>query len=173
MIDLSRFRGGVVHVVGSGASAAGFRRRRGEPVIACNHAALALEDAPDVHLAVDWPYWRALSPRRGSLGVWVRLGDEPVPRDSGAHVAIPCSTGRDHWGLKWGRSLVDGVMVAGGAGAAAWNLADILGADHVELWGFDGGGRWETMRPGLDYAAAHARAGFTDHAGRLRCVRPN
>ena len=172
LTHLPRYK--VAHVVGSGPSAGGLDPKEippGSLVVACSGAAHRFSSLglDLIHLTADYPTAKTGLVARGALGVWVRLGDSaPFPPRSGFPCWVPCSTGEDHWAHRWGWKQPGhlSVMVGGGAGCAAWNLVDEI-SDEVHLWGLDGGGAYERMRPGLEYAAATCLSPFVDHAGRL------
>lgn len=172
-----------VHVVGSGPGEPQFRLAlaKGEVnpaslVIAINEVAWRLGASEIdkvetmIHFTADYGYAKTVTGRAGMLPVVARIGgDHPVPPPSRNWLFWVATLSDDAKDTTWPSPVQSGLRISIGwnGGFAAWCLADQVGADHVHLWGLDGGGPYEKFRPMLEEAARQARAPFTDHAGRL------
>ena len=92
----------------------------------------------DVHIGMDWTYWKAGAERSVSgCRVQVDHGEKLGAVDVVLPCAAPAGTPNRHSDLAWGRTLAEGVGCAGNSGFAGLNLADILGARTIYLLGFD------------------------------------
>lgn len=117
--------------------------------------------APTVQLSVDRDYWRQHKPRLGSVGVWVNVEGRESKHVPGRIIRLKCSTGQDHWGLKWSDDVSEGVCVGGCSGVAAMNYATLRGATELHLVGIDldgEGNPWDRWREGFAYAVEQCEA---------------
>lgn len=114
------------------------------PVIACHEHAHRLECAPEFQISPDWVYWRDHKPRRGSIGVWVDLGDAPPTFTGRGVLRLPAVAG-GQWVQKWAHDgPASGVMVGGCSAVPAMHLAYLMGASEIHLVGVDNPGLRQT-----------------------------
>lgn len=145
-------------ILGGGPSLTSFQGYdETSPVIACNDAAFRAPVTPDIHFAVDRPYWQANKPHSGSRGLWVRPHGDPWDSRFPDGLDFVWRTG-DLWDTE---NVGDRLACGGGSGPAAVNLAVMLyEVECVTLVGFDGGGVYDRINKSLEEIGKRVRLDY-------------